>query len=161
MDFLGVSKKDTPTFPPGGDETFHDWHAHLFYLNRHKHVIFTHSASLFSVVAFNVFKKDAIDLDAFFSKNLARCLYYEEFSADEISRIVNAVQKIKLSLTSDRRVIGSVNDLIKQYKANVLWHEPSEEELPEFQRRLNQTPMSLLKMKYPIERFREGLFQVR
>ena len=159
LDFIGMAKKDVPVIPAGTKQTLHDWHAHLFYLNRQKHVIFTHSVSLFSVVAFNVFKKDAADLKLFFTKNLSRCLYYEEFSAEEINHIVNSIDEIKPSLTSDRRVLGSINDLVKQYKWGVDWHEPTESELPEFQRRLNKTPMSVLKYKYPIERFRECVLE--
>lgn len=159
LDFIGTAKKDVPVIPAGTEQTLHDWHVHLFYLNRQKHVILTHSASLFSVVAFNVFKKDLADLKLFFMKNLSRCLYYEEFSAEEINRIVNSAGEVNLSLTNNRRVLGSMNDLIKQYKCGVDWHEPAESELPEFQRRLNKTPMSMLKYKYPIERFRECVLE--
>ena len=91
-----MSKKDVLTIPTEGDEVIQNWHAHLFYLNRRKHFILTHSASLFSIVVFDV-----------------------------------------------------------------IWREPDESELAEFQRRLNKTPMSMLGMKYPIERFRECVFQTR
>lgn len=159
LNFMGISKREVALIPANENE-IHDWHAHLFYLNRRKHLIFTHSASLFSVVIFDVLKKDIADFKAFFLKNLSRCLYYEEFSAEEINRITGAVSDITFSLTSDRRVIGSINELIYQYQSGVEWHQPSQEELPEFQRRLNQIPMSLLKMKYPIERFRECVKQL-
>ena len=155
LDFIRVAKKDISVVPADAAQTLHDWHAHLFYLNRQKHVLFSHSTSLFFVVAFNVFKKDMIDLGSFFTKNLARCLYYEEFKADEINRIVGAVKETDLSLTNNRRVLGSMNDLIKQYKCVIDWREPSESELPEFQKGLNKTPMSMLKYNYPIERFRQ------
>ncbi|MBI4430514.1 MAG: hypothetical protein HY587_02240 [Candidatus Omnitrophica bacterium] len=159
LDFLGVAKKEVSVIPANTEQTLHDWHAHLFYLNRRKHIIFSHSVSLFSVVAFNVFKKDVTDLKSFFTKNLAGCLYYEEFKADEINRIVSAIKEIDLSLTNNRRVLGSMNDLIWQYRCGINWHEPAESELPEFQRRLNETPMSMLKYKYPIDWFRECILE--
>jgi len=159
LNFIGVAKKDVSVIPADAEQALHDWHAHLFYLNRQKHVIFSHSVSLFSVVAFNVFKKDVADLKSFFTKNLARCLYYEEFKADEINRMVSAIKEIDLSLTNNRRVLGSMNDLIWQYKCGIDLHQPTESELPEFQRRLNETPMSMLKYKYPIDRFRECVLE--
>ncbi len=151
-----MSKKDVPSIPSEGNE-IHDWHAHLFYLNHRKHLIFTHSASLFSIVVFNVLKRDVAALESFFKKNLARCLYYEEFQADEINGIVNSTGQIQFLQTSDRHVIGSINEFVKIYRFSILWHEPAESDSPEFQRQLNTTPMSMLKMKYPIERFRECL----
>ncbi len=94
-------------------------------------------------------------MNTLFRKILVQGLYYEEFTADEINRIVNALGDIRISRSSDRRVLGSINDLIKQYEYDVKQCETAGDDQPEIQKRLNKTPLSVIKYTYPVSRFRE------
>ena len=67
--------------------------------------------------------------------------------------------KIEFAQTTNRSVLGSMNDLIQQYiymkSRSMVSNESEDKRLPYGKYGLNQIPMSMLKGKYVIEKFKE------
>lgn len=135
---------------PVAENPFLDWHAHLFTADRARYIIVTNTASLYSMVMpgrgirdENEFIQATVSLMRDFMSLDGNEFYYKRF--------VTPMAPIMLCKTGDRRILGSMNDLI--YLAKV--------DLKEFQmspfdtsKRLNETPMSVLANGHPKDAFR-------
>lgn len=93
-----------------------EWYVNLFYLNRRKCLIFTNARALFSFVVADVSRKDIQNLQEFFRKELARALFYEEFSAEQIHEIMKLTEAIIIAVTNSRSVLASMNQMIFEYQ---------------------------------------------
>ena len=130
---------------------FVDWCAHLFTAERVQYVIMTNTPSLYSMVMFG---RGITDDNQFLKRALS---YMGEFMTDDGYEfvfhrlIVPRTGRISFSKVGNRRVLGSINDLVLQAKFHLI-----EGELSPFDAsfRLNETPMSFLEHSNPREVFR-------
>ncbi len=95
---------------------FEEWYVNLFYLNRHKCLMFTNAGALFSFVVVDVSRKDIQNLQELFRKELSRALFYEEFSAGQIQEIMKRAEKITIAKTISRSVLASMNQMTFEYE---------------------------------------------
>lgn len=137
------------TAPPSGSP-FLDWTGHVFFADRMPYVIVTNTASLLSVI----FSAKGITDDNVF---VMRCLtYMREYLADEpftffFPRLIGPhTDKVLYSRSSDQRVIGSMNDLIRNAKIHLM--EDGLSPLRASQK-INEMPMSYLKYDTPERAF--------
>jgi hypothetical protein len=99
---------------------FIDWTSHLFTAERTQFIIFSHTFSLYSVVLYG---KGIIDEDTFIRRSLDTL---REFMEDDHRgflykrRIAPYTNRIIFSKTTDRRVLGSLNDMIYQAKVRLV-----------------------------------------
>lgn len=114
---LGLSSVDLIA-DKESSEPFIEWYANIFILNRKKYVIFVESQTLFSFTLTGVNRQDLkTNLPELFKKALSQALYDEDASAQVISKVVaDSCNEIKYAKTANRRILGAMNEFIKQYK---------------------------------------------
>jgi len=99
---------------------FIDWTSHLFTADRTQYIIFANTFSLYSVVLYgrgivdeNAFIKRSLDTLREFMEDNHRGFLYKRLIAPHTNRII-------FSKTTDRRVLGSLNDMIFQAKVRMI-----------------------------------------
>jgi len=131
---------------PVADNPFSDWTSHLFTADRVQYIILTHSVSLYSVVMYG---KGIAD-DSTYTSRVLDAL--REFMIDDQRehmyrlRIAPLISTIKFSKTGDRRVLGSINDMVFLAKVNMIEGNLSPYDVSF---KLNETPFSMLDYNYP------------
>ena len=132
------------------DDPLLDWTSNLFMVSRWQCLILTNSASLYSVV---IPGKGVPNEKAFaeqglraLRENLARDGFLTFFE----TRIAPAAHSVSFCKAGDRSVLASMNQLVYQAKIDLI---EMGYPLPFVNRRLNRTPMSKLKYRYPVEGF--------
>ena len=127
---------------------FEEWYGHLFAANRHQLILFTHSYSLYSVL-FPAKGINNLDLFAHSSAEFLREVMQLQGISYLCDRFIDKdFYRIKAYKTSNRGIIGSMNDMINQVK--YLSDDP-DLSLAEMSIRINKTPYSLIKYNYPLE----------
>jgi len=130
---------------------FADWHGHLFTAERTQYIIVTNSASLYSVVTYG---RGITDDNKFIQRAFGRLreLMAEDGKEFLFQRfIAPRTGRVTFSKTGDRRVLGSINDLVYHAKLQLLVDglPPSDASF-----RLNEMPMSYLNYDSPVTAFR-------
>jgi len=132
-----------------------DWNANLFTVQRIQYILLTNTASLYSMVM----PGKGITSDKNFIRAAASCIkefmimdgnqgiYENHFKPEN--------QNTYFSKTIDRRVLGSINDLIFQSK---FYLSEGRQALFKVSSMLNETPMSYLKYGNPKDEFRKLYF---
>ena len=87
------------------------WHANLLRFDRRKCVLFTHDLTLYSVFVPGLKKPDFEHLDAVFGERLFKALLWDEFSQTQIERMLEACRIVRFTRSSNRSVLGSMNDM--------------------------------------------------
>jgi len=123
------------------------WNAHLFYTNRKKCICFVNKETLYTVVLFDVLKKDLNNLKTLFVESLIQQLYSDDILEKENELKVRAeFDEISFHPTNnDRSVLGSLNDTLFRIKH---WGT-LEEAINYVSKYVNKTPMGALKFQYP------------
>ena len=132
-----------------------DWNAHLFTVQHTQYIILTNTASLYSLIL----SGRAITNDKQFVREVLSCM--EEFMIVDGNKVVyeNVIeqesQRIFFSKIVNRRVLGSMNDLI--FQAMVYLSEGQKSPF-DVSFMLNKTPMSYLNYSNPKTEFRKLYF---
>ena len=156
-------KKPALAEVPGNVSSMDEWYVNLFRLNRRKCLLFANAGTLFSFVAVGVARKDIQNLPELFRKELSKALFYEEFTAGEIQKVMKQVDTITIAKTCNRSVLGSMNQMLFEYEHTVYRHQYFEDkELIEANRDLNRSLRSAIgegRNDYgvPIEEFKKKL----
>ena len=156
-------KKPALAEVPGNVSSMDEWYVNLFRLNRRKCLLFANAGTLFSFVAVGVARKDIQNLPELFRKELSKALFYEEFSAGEIQKVMKQVDTITIAKACNRSVLGSMNQMLFEYEHTVYRHQYFEDkELIEANRDLNRSLRSAIgegRNDYgvPIEEFKKKL----
>ncbi|MFA5168399.1 MAG: hypothetical protein WC530_07705 [Candidatus Omnitrophota bacterium] len=142
----------------GEDLPIGSWHVHLFFRRKEKCLIFTNTRTLYSFVVENVKRADVRDLAPLFRKELNRSLFYEEFSAEAMGEVARETGTVQFARASNRSVLSSMNDLIRQHDGYTeTLEEKGREDLVAVNRQINRTPMGAMQYAFPVERFKELL----
>jgi len=136
------------------------WHANLLRIDRRKCVLFTHDATLYSVFVPGLKKPEFEHLDEAFGQRLFKALLWDEFPQTQIERMLEACRLIRCTRSSNRSVLGSMNDI----RFHIGWHVEDDGglagvDLAHLHHRLNRIPMGAVGYEYPVERLREYLVQ--
>ena len=145
--------KESPTgcCPPAANP-YTDWTAHLFTAERVQYVILTNTVSLYSIVAY---ARGMTDFSIFIDYSLNFMAEYMcadgcEFQFRRL--IAPEAKEVIFSKSTDRSVIGSMNDLVHMAKWVLIERQVSPFEASQD---INQAPMSCLGYKNPKEAFLE------
>ena len=142
------------------EATGESWHANLFLIERRKCVLLTHDATLYTVFVPGLKKPEFARLDDVFGQRLFTTMRWDEFSQEQIERILDACRVICYTRTNNRSVLGSMNDLRFQIEVTAQMDGGLDHvDLFDLHHRLNRIPMSAIDGKYSVERFREYLSQ--
>ncbi len=140
------------------DEPFDEWYAHVFFVNRKKHVIFVERQTLFSFVLPGVSRKDLRErLPELFERGLSKALFYEEASGKVVKAVMEACRgEMRLAKTQNRQMIAATTEFIRHYKWSIE-DEYSSLEADQSNRRLPMGcfPEKTWKFKLPIRVFAE------
>ncbi len=143
--------------PPASGES---WHANLLRIDRRKCVLFTHDATLYSVFVPGLKKPEFQHLEEVFGQRLFKALLWDEFPQAQIERMLDACRTIRFTRSSNRSVLGSMNDFRFQIEVHAEYDGGlANIDLADLHHRLNRTPFSAVGFRYPVEGLRE--YQVR
>ena len=136
------------------------WHANLLRVERHKCVLFTHDATLYSAFVPGLKKPEFGPLGEVFSERLFKALLWDGFTQEQIERMLEACRTIRFARSSNRSVLGSMNDIRFQIEVHIA-HDGglANVDLADLHHRVNRTPFSAVGYRYPVEGFREYLAQ--
>jgi Domain of unknown function (DUF6933) len=146
---LGALGSKMPVGHPTG--MFGPWHANLIRIKRKKCILFTNDGTLYSFLVPGVKKKD--DFHDLFLMNLNAHLAGEGLRQGEILKALAEYSDIAIAPTSNRSVLGSMNDLVNQVE--FLIHRAGGLEKADMLRvnmMLNRVPMGALKYHYAVEK---------
>jgi hypothetical protein len=143
---------------PPSPNPFLDWSADLFTANRTQYIIVTNNATLYTMVMFG---RGMPDASRFLQGALAEMRHRLEsdgFSSALQQIIGPAASRIAIAKRQDRRVIGSMNDLIFQARIRLISGDTSPSETSRY---LNRTPMSYIDYSNPRAAFRSMVEQLQ
>ena len=136
------------------------WHTNLLRFDRRKCVLFTHDLTVYSVFVPGLKKPDFEHLDVVFGERLFKALLWDEFSQTQIERMLEACRIVRFTRSSNRSVLGSMNDMRFQIGWMVEDVGGLENlDLVRCHQRLNRIPFKAADYGYPVERFLEYLSQ--
>lgn len=148
---LGKKIKVSPSLCLAKDiNPYADWTANLFRVEHVQYIILTNTASLYSVVMFG---RGITDDDKFVKYSLECIREYMTYDGMEYiyhRHIVPGTQTISFSKTGDRRVLGSMNDLIFSAKVCMIEQGKSPFDVSWV---LNEIPLSMINYGYPKRAF--------
>jgi hypothetical protein len=96
-----------------------DWYAHLLRIDWKQCVIFTSERTLLTFLAVGL-NRDAIrDYASLFQDGLRQLLESEGFAPGDVDRVLDEYQELALAPTTDRSVLGSLNDLARMAAVHI------------------------------------------
>jgi uncharacterized protein DUF6933 len=140
---------------PSADNLLHQWNAHLFPIFGRKCILVTNKLTLYSFVKLDIFKKDLIELQVYFLISVIRQLITDGFADTEVFYSWrSSFADLNIQRTdNDKRVIGTMNDIIYQLRTAIEYQVPSLRVLTDLTASsyLNNNIYGALKYKSPIE----------
>ena len=135
-----------------------NWYANLLLIDRRKCVLLTHQSTLYSVFIPGLKKPDFIHFPEVIGQNIFENLLQEDIPQEQLELVLDEFQTISYTKTSNRSVLGSMNDLAFQLNCRVSADGGLNNiDIYEVNHYLNQTPMSAIKDTYPIEALKKLL----
>ncbi|MBI5374231.1 MAG: hypothetical protein HZA77_02280 [Candidatus Schekmanbacteria bacterium] len=133
---------ETAIEPSDSTSKLGDWYANLLYIERKKCLLFTNEKTLFSFFMPCVNKEGFMILPKLFTATLTAVLQEEKIDDNIINEIISEIGDIRYGKTSNRSVLGSMNDIAYHYKVRIfdgggLFYC----DLSDIIRRLNRLPM--------------------
>lgn len=139
-------------------ESFMDCHATLFLIQRHKCVMISNDLTLFTVFIPFLRKPEFKFFDRVVGEYFFKNLLHENFSQVQIEAVLSEFKNVSFQKTSNRRVIGSMNDLRRAVEYRVYEAGSLDRiNLYELNEQLNRTYLGAINRKYPIKVLREKL----
>ena len=136
-----------------------DWNAQLFSLDRRECIMITNKVTLYSLVRLDILKKDLNELPKFFINSLFDQLKADGLYNDKEENFwLDNFSNIEFSATdNDKKVIGSMNDMIYQLKVAILYktsglENPSNIKAGQY---VNDIPMGLIQYRNPLDKMRD------
>ncbi|TDE08688.1 DUF6933 domain-containing protein [Dyadobacter psychrotolerans] len=97
----------------GLPRTDHDWSAHLFFISGRKCIIFVHKKTLYTVMLFDIFKKDMTHISRLFLEAYIHQLKSDNILGSHEALIRDLNKEIKLvSTDNDRKTLGAINNIV-------------------------------------------------
>jgi len=126
------------------------WYANLFRAERVQYILTTNAASLYSVVMYG---RGITDSDLYL-KHFLTALREQLEAADMQMMYKRCIAPhtgtVALAKAQDRSVLGSMNDMVNQYKYRLEMGSASPWHLSEA---INSTPFGAIGYRYPVEAF--------
>ncbi len=107
--FLGISGISLPSFA----NPCACWHGNILQLGRHKALLLTHNQSYYSIVLQGITKKELPTLQKCIYERLKQQLLRDDFTPREIEAVVYFSEAFSYFKSSDKRVLGVMNDMVK------------------------------------------------
>jgi hypothetical protein len=143
---------------PQTTEGLGNWHANLLRIDRRKCLLFTNEKTFYTFLIPKVLKANLKNIEEEFLIHLSYNLQNEGFGLEVINRVMQEYKEIGFAKTSNRQVLGSMNEFAFE-NDYLIRREGGIEKVRIFEinKEINRTPMGALKYKYPIETLRNLL----
>ena len=138
--------------------SFMDCHASLFRIQRHKCVMISNDSTLFTLFIPFLRKLEFKFFHHVVSEHFFKNLLHENISQPQIEAVLSEFQNVSYQKTSNRRVLGSMNDLRKAVEYRIYEAGSLERiNLYKLNEQLNRTILGAINRKHPIQVLREKL----
>lgn len=142
-----LQNPDTPN-----SEGLGHWYANLLRIDRRKCILFTNEKTLYSFMIAGVKKENLQNIFDEFLFHLNINLQAEGFSLEVINRVMTEYQDMGFAKTSNRQVLGVMNDFAYGYEYYIAREGGLDRvRILEANKRTNRTPSSPLKYHFPID----------
>jgi hypothetical protein len=140
-----------------------NWYANLLRIDRRKCILFTNEKTLYSFLIPKVKKENLKNIIHEFLFNLNMNLQAEGFPLDVINRVMQEYTDIGFAKTSNRHVLGSMNELTFHCEYLIIQRagEIDNVRILGVNKEVNRTIMRWIKYLYPIESLQEFLLGKR
>lgn len=130
-----------------------DWYANLVRMDKRKCILFTNERTLYSFLIPGVVKSNLMNIKNEFLTHLIFNLQNDGFGIDVISTVRQEYAEIGFARTANKAVLGSMNDFTFQYEYLIMVRAEglANSNIPEFNKLVNESPMSYLKYDSPIK----------
>lgn len=153
--------KIKPTQEESALDSFWNCHANLFRIERHKCVIITNDLTLFTIFITYLKKSEFESFQMVISQHVFKNLLQENIPQPQIEAVLSECENISYQKTSNRRVLGSMNELIKQLEYFISSEGGLEKtDFYELNRELNRIILAATNHKRPIELLKERLKEI-
>lgn len=140
------------------DAALGNWYVNLVTIERRKTLICMSERTLLSFLLFGIKKSSKHSLAELFIAGLVQLLEMEGFTEAQIHRAVGAAGVLEYCATSNRTVLGNLNDLQQRYRESILYNGGfSGCNLWELMRRMNRMPQRNIGWAYSIDCAREAV----
>ena len=130
-----------------------NYHCNLLKFGRYNCVLLTNDKTLFSFFIYGLKANDFKNFEESIGQPIFKILIELGFSQNQFEKVLDSLQNIQYSKTSNRSVISSMNDMKNQIEAYLY----SGDNLYEINRKLNNTPYKYVGYNYPTDLFKELL----
>jgi len=138
------------------DSALGPWHANLIYINRRKCVLFVNDRTFFNFIVVDVRRSEIRKLHQLFLSYLYPVLAEEGFANCEREQIASEYKEVRYVKSTNRSVLGSMNDLTIHYKYRIMMEANiAGMDNTDITYMINRIPMGALKYAYPIEELRK------
>ncbi len=139
-------------------EELGNWYANLIRIEKRKCLLFTNEKTLYTFLIPKVLKRNVVNIREEFITHLAYNLQFEGFGTDMVQKAGHEYQEIALAKTESRSVLGSMNEFAFKYEFFICRAGGLDSvKILAVNKKINRTPMSPLKYKYPIDLLHEAL----
>jgi hypothetical protein len=134
-----------------------DWYANLMRIERRKCLLFTSGKTLYSFFVPGVRKAELQNLLEMFRLNLRMNLAAELTDAKVIDRIMEQYAQLSIAGTSNRSVLGSMNDIARHVEFYISYRAGGLDtcDIISLNKELNRIPMKAIGYRYAIEKLIE------
>lgn len=139
-------KKNLTSKPRETQDLFYSWHAHLFLINRKKYIMVMNSQTRYLFVLGPVVAKDIKNLDEMIYSGIQENLEADKVNPIFIEQYVQHMDRIEYMKTSERSIIGQMNDAI--YYIECVKEDDGIMDVQQLNRTLNDFPMIKLPLKF-------------
>lgn len=99
------------------------WHVNLLYIERKKCLLFVNNKVLISFFIAGVQKSDGTRIKELFQEHLAKLLIMLEIESSKVFKVLSEYNDLEITKTSNRSVLGTLNDLGFILKSSIELHE--------------------------------------
>jgi len=146
-EILQIANRDLDTIPEQSADIIKLWYCNLFYLDRHKCLLFTQAKTLFSFLAPGVVTAEIRDFGRLFRSNASIALAAEGLSEQIIQKLIDNGPD-HYAKSDNRSVLGSMNDHIRTCKFYLEYRGGFNNlNFTELGRELNKAPMKYIEME--------------
>lgn len=140
----------------GEDET--GWHANLLRIERYRCVLCAHDETLFSFFVCRPTRPDFEQFPEVFGQGLFKTMLQFGFPQGQVERMLDTTREIHYAKTSNRRVLGSMNEMARMLEWSISSRGGLAATDPvDLQRLLNETPFKAIGYDRPIDRMQRLL----
>lgn len=153
---MGLKKNNISENEPK-ESCLGSWHANLIYIDGKKSVLFANDKTLFNFIVPNIPRAEIKKLSKVFKHNLECVLSSEGISEEMKTKILLEYKSIEYGNTTNKSVLGSLNDLAFHYKHRIALEGGDSHAIPDIINKLNHMPMGALEYLFPIEALKNEL----